>query len=106
MGGVNNIDWSTVDVQSTAISLATGTSPTMPKAAQGCVITVSKNKLMMRDDGTAPTATVGHPLEDGDVITLDSWSVPRNNWRQVMARMQFIQAVAATTGTINVSWYD
>ena len=104
--GVNNKDFSTVDVEATVIPLHTGAVPPMPEDANGCVITIAKNQLRMRDDDADPSTTSGHILEVGDVITLDSWSVPRSNWRTVMRRMRFIQGAANSTGAINVSWYD
>ena len=105
MGGVNNIDFSTADVES-AVNLADDVSPTMPGGARGAIITIAKSQVRMRDDSTDPTTSIGHILEVGDVVTFNSWRVPRQNWRQVMKRTNFIQGAANTTGAINVSWYD
>ena len=105
--GVNNIDFSTqATIEATVINLATGVAPTMPERARGAVISVGANALRYRDDGTDPTASVGHLLNVGDVLTFDSWTVPKQNWRSVMKNVNFIQAVASTTGNIMVSWYD
>ena len=104
--GVNNVDFSVLDsIAGTALFLKDA-SPTIPDNAKGAVITVGGTALRMRDDATAPTASIGHKLEVGDVVTFDSWTVPKNNWRQVMLRARFIQAVASTTGDLEISWYD
>lgn len=104
--GINNLDFSTKDVAGTVVNLADDVSPVMPYGAKGALITVEASQLRYRDDGTAPTASVGHILAVGDVLTLDSWTVPKADWRQVMQRMNFIQGAASTTGTLNISWYD
>ena len=106
--GVNNIDFSTGDVDTDVVNLATGLAPTMPDRAKGAIITLDDTgqALRYRDDGDAPTTAVGHKVNPGDVIVFDSWTVPKQNWRQVMKQMNWIQCVAATTGTLMVSWYD
>ena len=108
MGGVNNVDFATGSVQTTVVNLASGLTPAMPPGAKGAVITLDdgSSALRYRDDGTDPTTSVGHKLNPGDVITLDSWTVPKQDWRSVMRKMNFIQAVAASTGTLMVSYYD
>lgn len=104
--GVNNLDFSVLDsIAGTALELK-NSDPTIPVGAKGAMITVGGNALRMRDDGDAPTASVGHKVNPGDVLTYDSWSVPKLNWRQVLLRTQFIQAVANTTGDLEISWYD
>ena len=105
---VNNVDFSTVDVQTTVVNLATDLTPTMPARAKGAVITLddTTSALRYRDDGTDPTTAVGHKVNPGDVVTFDSWTVPKQNWRQVMLQTNWIQCVAATTGTLMVSWFD
>jgi len=109
MSGVNNIDYSAVDtIEATVVNLASGVSPTMPAGAKGATVTVEKKALRYRSDGEDPTAAIatGDLLNVGDILTFDSWTVPKNNWRQVMLRTNFIQAVANTTGAISVHWYD
>ena len=104
---VNEVDFSTLLLISDAAkTLSSGASPTMPDRTKGAIITVESNALRMRDDGDAPTTAVGHLLNVGDVLTYDSWSVPKQNWRQVLQRMKFIQAVASTTGNLMISWFD
>ena len=101
---VNAIDYSTITITSTAKVLATGTSPTMPGRTKGAVITVEDDQVRYREDGTAPTSTEGHLLNVGDVLTFDSWAVPRNDWRQVLNAIQFIRVTA--DAKLKVSWYD
>jgi len=105
--GINEIDFSQLSsISDAAKTLSSDASPTIPSRAKGAIITVEDNNLRMRDDGTAPTASIGHLLYVGDVVTYDSWSVPKLNWRQVLQQTKFIQAVASTTGNLMISWYD
>jgi len=102
---VNNVGYSTMTVTDTAKVMANACSPAMPGGAQGAVITVEAAQIRYRDDGTAPEAAEGHILNVGDVLLYDSWTVPRNNWKQVLKAIQFIRT-GGTDGMIKISWYD
>jgi len=104
--GINVIDYSAFTVEATAKTLVAGASPTMPDSAKGAVITLEQSNVRFRTDGTVPTTSEGHIMYVGDVLTMNSWSVPKLNWRQPMTNLSFIAAVAATTGIFKVTWYD
>lgn len=55
----------TVSTNSTALTTATLND------AQFALITVETAAVRFRIDGTAPTASVGHVLEPGDILELD-----------------------------------
>jgi len=61
--------------------------------------------MRWRDDGTAPTASEGHLMNVGDVLTFDSWSVPKLNWRETLLAIQVIRT-GATNGALKISWYN
>ena len=102
--GINNCGYSVLTVTSVAQVLATACSPVMPSQAQGAVISVEDAQVRWRDDGTAPTATEGHLMSAGDVLTFDSWTVPKNNWKQVLKAIQFIRVTA--DAKLKISWFD
>ena len=104
MAGVNCIDYSTLTVTNTAQVMASTCSPTIPDRAKGAMITCETDQWRWRDDGTAPTDTEGHLMNPGDVLTFDSWSVPKQNWRQVMKAIQVIEVTG--TPILKISWYD
>mgnify|MGYP001579971841 FL=1 len=103
--GINNLDYSTLTVTGSAQVLATACSPVMPSQTKGAVITVEGAPVRWRDDGTAPTATEGQLMNVGDVLTFDSWTVPEQNWKQILRAIQFIRTTA-TSGLLKISWYD
>jgi len=102
--GTNNCGYSTLTVSSTAVALATACSPVMPNTAHGCIITLEDDYVRWRDDGTAPTTTEGHQMTPGEVMTFDSWTVPRNNWKEVLRAIKFIRVT--TDAKLKISWYD
>jgi hypothetical protein len=57
-----------ITVSSTAVTPTAATVAQRNKA----LITVEDAAVRFRFDGTAPTSTTGHELEDGDVLILDS----------------------------------
>ncbi len=101
---VNNIDYSTLAVAGTAVGLTVDASPVMPSGAKGATITVETDQVRFRDDGTAPTASEGHLLNVGDVLSFNSWTVPREDFRQVLKAIQFIRVT--NTAALKISWYD
>ncbi len=105
MAGVNVIDYSTLSINTTVTALSDAT-PSMPDGAKGALVTLEQANLRMRTDGTDPTTSEGHLVYVGDVLTFDSWTVPKQNWRSTFRTCEFIQAVAATTGLLKITWYD
>jgi len=103
MGGINNVDYATLTVTNASIGLESGT-PTLPTGARGAVITVETDQVRWRDDGTAPAADEGHLLNVGDVLTFDSWSVSKQNWRQVLRAIRFHRVTA--DAKLKISYYD
>jgi len=103
--GVNNIDYSTISVTGTAKVVHSSCSPAMASQAKGAVMTLETAPIRFRDDGEAVTATEGHLLNVGDTLTYDSWTVPRENWRSVMSKLQVIRT-GATSGALKISWFD
>jgi hypothetical protein len=77
-------------------SMASATKLTVPAGADFAYIVAEAQSVRWRDDGTAPTATVGQLLPAGVPLQLSGASV--------LAAAQFIQA---TSGAIlNVSYYQ
>ena len=80
-----------------------GDALTFPSAAQLAKITIEKNSLTTGvaarywEDGTAPTATTGMPLWDGDTVEISNG--------QNISAFRIISADAAHNQTINVTYY-
>jgi hypothetical protein len=78
-------------VQLTSIGSATGLTP--PSDATIAEITVEAQGIRYRDDGTAPTATVGMPVAAGNSF-------------QYAGDLTTVQFIAQTAGAIlNISYY-
>jgi len=103
---VNTIDYSTMAVTDTVKTLATACSPVMPDGAKGATITVETDAVRYRMDGTDPDSGVGNGdlLNVGDVLTFDSWTVPKNNWRQPMSAIKFHRET--TDAALSIHWFD
>ena len=104
--GANNVDYSTITVESTVKSLAQECDPVMPPRAKGARITLEQANIRFREDGTDPTASEGELLFVGDVWNYPSWEVPGQNWKSVLQSLKIIQAAASTTGILKIHWYD
>ena len=74
--------------------LVAATALTVPAGAVICIITPESQAVRWRDDGVAPTATVGYPLSVGAELECTT---------QNMAGIQFIQQAA--TATLNITYY-
>ena len=105
MAGVNPIDYSTLTVTDSAVTLATSCVPTLPSGAKGAIITLEDAQVRFRSDGTAASSTEGHTLSLGQTLTYDSWSVPKQNWRTVFNKLSFIR-VTGVSGKLKISWFD
>jgi hypothetical protein len=75
-------------------SLSAATSLTVPTGANFAIIRCAGQPVNWRDDGTAPTASVGIPMLIAD---------PPLEYRGNLAAMQFIQTTSSAT--LNVSYY-
>lgn len=74
-------------------SLSSATNLTVPAGATLAVIVPEVQPVRWRDDGTAPTASVGMPLGVAAVLSYDG------DLRQI----QFIEQTASAT--LNISYY-
>jgi hypothetical protein len=75
-------------------SLGTAQTLTVPLGTTFAIIKCESQAVRWRDDGVAPTATVGYPLEVGSELYYDSASLPR---------VQIIQQTASAV--VNISYY-
>jgi hypothetical protein len=74
-------------------SLGTAQSLTVPGTATVAFITVEGAAVRWRDDGTAPTASIGMPVGTGVQITYSG----------TLSAIQFIQQAASAT--LNISYF-
>jgi hypothetical protein len=75
-----------------AATLAAATPLTPPAGATWALVSPSVAAVSWRDDGTAPTATIGMPIAVGQMVTLAN-----------LATIKFIAAAAGAV--LNVSYY-
>ena len=73
----------------------TASTLTVPAGAQVALIRVETANARWRDDGTAPTTTVGMPLNSTDTFQLEYWGT--------LSAIEFI-AVSGSP-VLNVSYY-
>lgn len=97
MAVINSISGSE---QITVDATAGGKSLTVPTAAHKAVITVRTAAIRWLDDGTAPTATLGHVLEAGDRLEYMD-----GDYQSALSRFRAIRT-GASSGVIDVSYYD
>jgi hypothetical protein len=69
------------------------TALTVPAGARYCVVTCESQAVRWRDDGTAPTASVGFPLAVGAVLTYSA----------KLSALKFISQIAGAT--LDVAYY-
>jgi ABC-type nickel/cobalt efflux system permease component RcnA len=74
-------------------SLSASTALTVPVGATMALIVAETQAVRWRDDGTAPTATVGMPLATGTSLSYDG----------DLKAIRFIQQTASAV--LNVSYY-
>lgn len=98
--GMNIIDYATLAVADSAVTLVTNASPTLPAGAQRAYFTVETADIRWRADGTAPTADEGHILADGDSISFTG-----SNYRQLLENIQFIRDTS-TSGALKITYFD
>lgn len=105
-GALNVIDYSTMTVSSTALTLASA-SPAMDVTAgtvggrtvRRALFTVEDAAVRWRGDGTAPTATEGHELADTDILTLIE-----ANYEELLKNLQFIRV--SGDAKIKITFFD
>lgn len=67
-------------------NLSASTALTIPNGTRFAIIQCEAQAVRWRDDGTAPTATVGYPLSTGQELTYTA---------QNMAALRFIEQTAS-----------
>lgn len=98
--GVNIVDYATLAVSSSAVTLVTNASPTLPARANRAYITCETQPVRWRADGTDPTATEGHTIAKDDSISFTGI-----NYRQLLERITFI-ATSAGDGALKITYFD
>ncbi len=98
---INNAGFTTETVGSAAalISVPTG------GLTNGAIMTVQVDQVAYRLNGV-PVAVAGSStvLNVGDQLVFDSWTTPRNSWRTVMQKVQFIRVT--NDATLAIEWFD
>lgn len=75
-------------------SLAAAQTLTIPAGTQAALVTPETQSVRWRDDGTAPTATIGYPLSTSQELELDCAQ---------MAAIKFIEQTASAK--LNICYY-
>ena len=68
----------------------------IPALTRGALVSAMGGNAVWRADGVAPTATVGHPLGDGDIVELS---------RTELWKVRFIAAETGVGVNIFVTYY-
>lgn len=77
-------------------SLSASTALTVPSGANYAIVVAETQAVRYRDDGTAPTATVGFPLAVGVTFQIDGLAM--------LTAVRFIEQTAGAK--INVCYYQ
>ena len=99
MRGINVLDYATLAVDTSAVTLVTDASPTLPDACNRAYLTAETDAVRWRADGTAPTTTEGHVLAVNDSISFTG-----ANYRQLLEKIQFIKQTA--TAALKITYFD
>ena len=107
----NVVGFAYANISSTAQALGAFTStgnPGIPLTAKGLRLRVTGAAVRLRyDDGTPSTAVAsGETIPSGGTVELDSWSVPRQNFKAVMPNMNFCSTGDGSTGVVTVHFFD
>lgn len=84
--------------QSLSVTNSSAVAPTVPSGANMAIIGVENNSVRYRDDGTAPTTSIGlmvnpgNTMEIHDVVVLDATS--------------FIAVDNSATATLSILYYQ
>ncbi len=76
-------------------TITTSTALTVPSSASWAMIQCEAQPVRWRDDGTAPTATVGMMMAVGDILTYDGTK---------LAALAFIESTVGAK--LNISYYS
>lgn len=85
-----------ITVAATSIGITAAVRAPQGQNAVLCIGRVETAQIRFRDDGTAPTATVGEVLEIGDVIRIEG---------QLQVRLVRFIRTGSSSGTLNVRCY-
>ena len=92
-----HVTYEQITVATSSIGItATITNPTGYPQQNTCVLRLETAQVRYRTDGTAPSSTVGTPLEIGDVLVITTNEDAR--------RVRFIRT-GATSGLLNAECY-
>ena len=93
-GGIKSLGYIACGyLQVTSLSAAAGL--TIPSSASWALIECESQQVRWRDDGTAPTTTVGMLMNVGDILVYDGTK---------LAALSFIEVTSAAK--LNVSFYS
>jgi len=98
--GINVLDYATLAVSTSAVTLVDDASPTLPAKCKRALITCETQIARWRADGTDPTATEGHAIAANDSISFTS-----SNYRQLLENIKFIQT-AAGASALKITYFD
>ena len=104
LAGLNVIDFATLTVSSTAVSLADAT-PALTnnkiggKTVRRIFVTCETDAVRWRADGTAPTSSVGHVM-----AAASSLSFTGANYKHLIANIQFIKVT--NDATLSITYFD
>lgn len=96
---MNVLAYATLTVSSTAVSLTSNASTTLPSQCKRAFISCETDSVRWRADGTAPTATEGHEL-----LADDSISFTGGLFRPTLERVQFIKVT--NDAKLKITYYD
>lgn len=97
--GINVLDYATLTVGSSAVTLVDDASVTLPAKCKRAFITCRTAAISWRADGTDPVASTDHILAAGDSV-----SFLNNNYRQLLENIAFIQDSAQAT--LQITYFD
>jgi hypothetical protein len=98
---MNVIDYATLAVEDTAVTLVDDASPVLPDSCKRIFITCESGGCRWRADGTAPAVDEGHILAKDDSISFTS-----ANYRSFLENIKFIAAVALTASALKITYFD
>jgi hypothetical protein len=97
--GINVLDYATLTVSSSAVTLVDDASPTLPGKCKRAFITCEDDSVRWRADGTDPTSTEGHEVTDGGYIELTG-----ANYRQLLENITFIRVTS--DAKLKITYFD
>jgi hypothetical protein len=97
---MNVLDYATLAVSTSAVSLTADASPNLPSTCNRVFITCETQPVRWRADGTDPTASTGHLLAKDDSISFTGVK-----YRQLLEKIRFIATVAGD-GALKITYFD